>query len=151
MKISNIANELITMLNRALELEYAAIVQYRAHAELIKGRCAEKIIERLQEIASDEEKHAAKFRTLIAVYLGGEPVMTLAETHKVKGLDKILKINLQGEKEAVDFYKEIYRKVLDNKEKLPYNFVTLEHEIRHVIIDEEEHIVELSQLLEDDE
>lgn len=145
--VNKIHAELITMLNHALELEYAAIIQYRAHAELIKGQCAEVIISRLNEIADDEEKHAAKFRTLIASYLGGEPIMSLAETHKANDVTKILNVNLKGEKEAVDFYKEIYRKIIDNKDSLRYNFVTLEHEVRHIILDEEEHITELLLLM----
>jgi len=73
--------------------------------------------------------------------------MSLAETHRAEELKEILKVNLKGEKEAVDFYKQIYQKVIDNKKDLPYEFETLEHEIRHVIIDEQEHIVELSLLL----
>jgi len=142
-----IKEELVKMLNHALELEHAARIQYLAHAELIKGENAEKIIERLKEIASDEEKHEEKFRNLIGSYLGAEPTMSLAETHRAEELKEILKVNLKGEKEAVDFYKQIYQKVIDNKKDLPYEFETLEHEIRHVIIDEQEHIVELSLLL----
>jgi bacterioferritin (cytochrome b1) len=53
------------MLNKALELEHAARIQYLAHAELVAGLNAEPIIERLKEIAGDEEKHEQKFRTLI--------------------------------------------------------------------------------------
>ena len=142
-----IKEELVKMLNHALELEHAARIQYLAHAELLKGENAEKIIERLKEIASDEEKHEEKFRNLIGSYLGAEPTMSLAETHRAEELKEILKVNLKGEKEAVDFYKQIYQKVIDNKKDLPYEFETLEHEIRHVIIDEQEHIVELSLLL----
>ncbi len=145
--MANIKQELIKMLNRALELEHAARIQYLAHAELLKGINAEKIIERLKEIASDEQKHEEMFRELIGGYLGGEPVMSLAETHKAGETKKILEINLKGEKEAIDFYKQIYRKVIDNKESLQYEFETLEHSIRHVIIDEQEHVVELSLLL----
>ncbi len=96
------------MLNHALELEHAARIQYLAHAELINGINAEKIIGRLQEI---------------------------------------LEVNLKGEKEAIDFYKQIYQKIRDNKKDLQYEFETLEHGIRHVIIDEQEHVVELSLLL----
>jgi bacterioferritin (cytochrome b1) len=39
-----IKQELIQMLNRALELEHAARIQYLTHAELIKGLGAEKVI-----------------------------------------------------------------------------------------------------------
>ena len=73
--------------------------------------------------------------------------MGIDKTHKAKETTEILEINLAGEKEAIDFYKTIYKKVIENKEKLPYIFETLEHEIRHVIIGEQQHVAELSVLL----
>ncbi len=145
--MSNIKKELIDMLNHALELEHAARIQYLAHAELVNGINAEKLVERLKEIASDEQKHEEIFRELIGSYLGGEPVMTLAETHKAKETKQILEVNLKGEKDAIDFYKQIYQKVIENKKEFQYEFETLEHQIRHVIIDEQEHVTEISLLL----
>lgn len=145
--MAGIKEELIKMLNRALELEHAARIQYLAHAEMIKGLNAEKLIERIKEIASDEAKHEGVFRNLIGNYLCGEPVMSLAETHRAAEVNKILEVNLKGEKDAIDFYKQIYQKVVENKSSLQYEFETLEHEIRHVIIDEQEHVAELSLLL----
>jgi len=145
--MNNIKEELTKMLNQALKLEHAARIQYLTHAELVKGAGAEKIIERLKEIASDEQEHEEIFRELIGDYLGGEPTMCLAETFEAKDTKEILEVNLKGEKEAVDFYKRIYKKVVENKEHLQYEYETLEHGIRHVIMDEQEHIVELSLLL----
>jgi len=145
--MADVKKELIAMLNRALELEHAARIQYLAHAELIKGITAEPVIARLKEIASDEQKHEGIFRELIGGLLEGEPSMALAETHKAKEVKQILKVNLKGEKDAIDFYKQIYQKTIENKKDLPYCFERLEHEIRHVIMDEEEHVVELSVLL----
>lgn len=145
--MADIKQELVKLLNQALELEHAARIQYLAHAELIKGLNAESIIARLKEIASDEEKHEAKFRNLIGSYLGGEPSMAISSTHVAKETKGILEVNLKNEKEAIDFYKQIYKKVTDSKEKLQYEFETLEHEIRHVITDEQEHVAELSLLL----
>ena len=145
----NIKNELVTMLNEALKLEYAAYLQYVTYAELVKGLYAEKVIERLKELASDEAKHAEDFREMIASYLDSEPVMDLATTHRAKYIDEILKVSLKDEKTAIDFYKKIYHKVVDNKENLPYVFETLEHKLRHIIIDEQEHVVELSLLFEE--
>ena len=145
--MADIKNELITMLNQALRLEHAARIQYLAQAELIKGINAESVIERLKEIAGDEAKHEEKFRNLIASYLGGEPTMEMASTHKADTTEAILKINLQDEKSAIDFYKQIYAKIIANKESFPYCFETLEHEVRHVIIDEQDHVTELSVLL----
>jgi len=145
--MADIKKELIEMLNKALELEHAARIQYLAHAELIKGINAEPIIARLKEIASDELKHEELFRELIGAYLGGEPVMSLAETHKAKETKNILEVNLKGEKDAIDFYKQIYQMVKDNKKSFQYEFEALEHNIRHVILDEQEHVTELSLLL----
>src|SRR3989339_896321 len=109
-----IKDELISMLNRGLELEHAARIQYLSHAELIKGEDGEKIIERLQEIAGDEKNHEDKFRNLIGNYLGGEPVMTLAETHRAENRKKILEVNLKGERDAIEFYKKIYARAAEN-------------------------------------
>ena len=145
--MENIKEQLIKMLNQALELEHAARIQYLAHAELVKGINAESVIERLKEIASDEEKHEGKFRNMIGNYLEAEPSMGIAQTHTAKDISTILKVNLKDEKTAIDFYKTIYNKIVENKDVLPYVFETLEHEVRHIILDEQEHATELSVLL----
>jgi bacterioferritin (cytochrome b1) len=145
--MANIKEELVKLLNQALELEHAARIQYLAHAELIQGLEAEKITERLKEIASDEAKHEEKFRNLVGNYLGAEPAMGIAKTHRATETKDILEVNLQNEKEAIDLYKQIYQKAVDNKDKFQYEFETIEHELRHVILDEQEHVVELSILL----
>ncbi len=145
--MSNIKAELVEMLNQALRLEHAARIQYLTHAEQVSGVHAEAIIARLRELASDEAEHEEKFRTLIASYLGGVPCMELAATQPAGDIKSILDINLHDEKAAIDFYKKIYAKVMENKGALPYEYETLEHELRHVIIDEQEHVVELQTLL----
>jgi rubrerythrin len=144
---TGVKRELIKMLNRALELEHAARIQYLAHAEKVRGLNSEPIAARLKEIASDEEKHEKIFRSLISNYLGGEVSMGIEKTYEAGDVKEILEVNLKGEKEAVDFYKQIHKKVVDSKNELQYEFEMLEHQIRHVIIDEQEHIVELSNLL----
>jgi bacterioferritin (cytochrome b1) len=144
----DIKEDLVRMLNRGLELEHAARIQYLAHAELIKGPGAEPIISRIKEIAGDEARHEEMFRSLIGSYLGGEPTMSMSETHRATTTDDILETNRRIEKTSVDFYKEIYQKVTQNKSQLQYEFERLEHDIRHIILDEQEHISELSLLLE---
>lgn len=139
--------EIIDLLNQGLELEQAAYIQYLSHAELIEGLNAEPIIARLREIAEDEKEHQKKFRTLIGDYLGGTPSTKIAETFEVKSIEEILRVNLKQEREAVDFYTQILKKINEEKKNLPYEFWTLEHEVRHIIIDEQEHIAELKILL----
>lgn len=140
-------DKLIKLLNQALKLEQAARIQYLAHAELMAGLNAEPIIARLKEIASDEQKHEEIFRNLITNYLGGECSMDLTPTYQAKGVLQILKVNLKAEKGAVDFYTKIMEEIKKAKDELPYAYLKLEHDVRHVIMDEEEHAVELQLLL----
>jgi bacterioferritin len=139
--------ELIKMLNQALELEHSAMIQYLSHAELVDGLNAEPIIARLKEIADDERKHAEQFRELIGSYLGGVPSMGIAETHPAKTLKQILEANLADEKHAVDVYTKILARLNEVKKELPYEYLQLEHTVRHVIQDEQEHISELKLLM----
>lgn len=142
-----VANELISLLNKALELEHSAYIQYLSHAELVDGLNAEPIIARLKEIAEDEEKHQEIFRTLIGDYLGGTPSMSMAPVFKGTTVKQILEVNLKGEMEAVDYYTQVMEKIKEHKALLPYEFLKLEHDLRHVIMDEQEHISELKKLL----
>ncbi len=139
--------QLIDMFNDALELEHAARIQYLAHAEEIVGLDAEPIIARLREIAEDEKKHEEKFRTILGDYLGVTPTMCIAETHCAKTTKEILETNLKDERHAVDFYEKIMDKLKDSKKELKYEYYHIEHSLRHVIIDEQEHIAELKILL----
>ncbi|MEM2918196.1 MAG: ferritin-like domain-containing protein [Candidatus Altiarchaeota archaeon] len=139
--------ELLKMLNRALELEHAARIQYLAHAEQVDGLNAEPIISRLKEIADDEKKHEEIFRELIGSYLGAVPSMKIEKTFEAKNLKEILEINLKGEKEAVDFYLQIMDKIREMSKELKYEYYQIEHGLRHVIMDEQEHIAELKLLL----
>jgi len=135
------------MLNRALELEHSAHVQYLSHAETIGGLGSEGIVARLKEIASDEAEHAEKFRTLIGAYLDDVPSMGIAKTRKAKTLKDVLRINMEDEKEAVRVYTKILAAVAKERKSLPYEFLKLEHELRHVIMDEQEHITELKAMM----
>jgi len=137
--------KIIDLLNHALELEHAAYVQYLSHAEVVDGINAEPIIARLKEIADDEKKHQDEFRTLIGA-LGGVPSMEIAETHPAKSIAEILEVNLKDEKIAVDTYRKILEELKKEKGKGYYDHL-LEHEVRHVLMEEQEHITELELLL----
>lgn len=137
--------EIIDLLNKALELEHFAHIQYLSHAEIIEGENAEPIISRLKEIAGDELKHQEKFRKLIGAF-GGVPSMNIAPTASAKTITEILEQNLKDEKMAVDVYRKIMEKLA--KEKSKYYAFLLEHEIRHILMEEQEHITELELLLE---
>lgn len=139
--------ELVKILNQALELEHGARIQYLSHAEVVTGPGAEPIIARLKEIAGDEKNHEDMFRELIGSYLGGVPSTGIAETHAAKTVKEILEVNLADEKHAVDVYIGILDKLREMKDELRYEYFQLEHSVRHIIQDEQEHISELRLLL----
>lgn len=139
--------KLIEMLNKALGMEHAARIQYLSHAEVVNGINAEPIIARLKELADDEKSHEDTFREMIGGYLGGVPAMEIGKTRTAGTVEEILRVNLAAEKEAVDFYLGIYNEIVEMKNELKYEFYQLEHRMRHVIQDEQEHISEIKLLL----
>jgi bacterioferritin (cytochrome b1) len=135
------------MLNQALELEHAQRIQYLAHRELIDGLNAGPLMARLMDNAEDEEKHEEKFRTLIGDYLGGTPSMAIAETHPAESIEQILHTNLNDKRHAADVYQGILAKIVQSKDQLKYEYFQLEHEVRHILMEEQEHIAEIKILL----
>ena len=137
-------DKILQLLNHGLDLEHGAYVQYLSHAEVVDGIDAEPIIARLKEIAGDEKNHQDKFRTLIGM-LGGVPSMKIAPTFPAKDIKEILEVNLKGEKEAVDTYRKILQELKAEKGQGYYDHF-LEHELRHILMEEQEHISELELL-----
>ncbi|NYZ77422.1 ferritin-like domain-containing protein [Candidatus Micrarchaeota archaeon] len=137
--------KIIELLNHALDLEHSANIQYLSHAEIVEGQDAEPIIAKLKEIANDEKGHAEKFRALIGA-LGGVPSIKMAPAHPAKTIREILEVNLKDEKEAVDTYRKILEELKKEKGQGYYDF-KLEHDVRHVLMEEQEHITELEVLL----
>jgi len=130
--------KLLELLNKALSMEYQAIIQYRTHAELITGEDYEPIKARLEEIAGDEEKHAQRLRERISM-LGGVPETVPQKVGIADEIQPVLKMNLQAERDAIAIYRQILPLCRDN--------TLLEHAIRHNLMDEMEHNEEISQLM----
>ncbi|MEW6748366.1 MAG: ferritin-like domain-containing protein [Candidatus Micrarchaeota archaeon] len=138
--------KLIELLNKGLQLEHQAAAQYLSHATLTSGECADSLTERLKEIAKDEEEHAEKFRACLEI-LDAAPDIKMAPGHPAKDNTSILKVNLKDEKDAVDFYREIWAELKATRDELPYEYEYIEHKLRHIIMDEQEHALELRTLL----
>ena len=138
--------KLIELLNKGLQLEHQARAQYLSHATLLSGESADSIAARLKEIATDEQEHEEYFRQCLEI-LDAAPTITMHEGHEAKDNTSILKVNLKDEKDAVDFYREIWAELKATKDELPYEYEYIEHKLRHIIIDEEEHAMELKGLL----
>lgn len=138
--------KLIELLNKGLELEHAAEAQYLSHATLLAGETADTIAARLTEIAGDEHKHAEMFRECLEI-LDAAPSIKMAPGHPASGTRNILETNLKDERDAVDFYRTIMDELNKTRAELRYEYEFIEHRIRHIIMDEEEHALEIRTLL----
>ena len=96
--------------------------------------------------ADDENKHAAKLRSLISDFLLAEPTMDFAPTRKAAALSDILKTNIDTEREAVAIYRKIKDAVFAAKKDIPDAYDTLMFDINEILREEQEHISELVRL-----
>jgi bacterioferritin (cytochrome b1) len=137
-------NDLSKLLQKALELEHAAYLQYLSHSEIVTGETSPGISAQLKDNAEDESKHAGIIRNLLANYLGYYPSMKIAETHEATTTPQILKTNIKDEKTAIEHYKKTLKFIEDNEDM--DNYCTYWDAIRLILIEEEKHVVELEIL-----
>ena len=138
--------DIVTLLNATLQLEHAAAIQYGSHAEQITGLYAEPIISRLQDSAADEVRHQSVLRGLIGDYLYDVPAIKQALAQPGGSVQEIIQTNIASENEAIAFYKAILVKVHASQAAIPEIYETLEHAIRHILMEEQEHLSELYRL-----
>lgn len=107
------AEAIIHRLNRLLEAELMALEYYRIHADAIQE---EEIMAGVKAIIPAEHAHAVSLTTRI-IELGGLPVQPggevsgkgkeMGEVSKKQGTSAMLKLELDGEKEAIKAYAEM--------------------------------------------
>lgn len=133
---------MIEYLNLMLTQEHACAIRYATHAAVVAGPYAESVRARLKEISDDEWNHASILRDRI-IALGGKPSMGLnKEDLKYEtSLEKILQVNINEEKRAIQDYAGILKQVSPGNSIL---FLA----IQDIIRDEQEHLEELEALKE---
>ncbi len=109
-------NKLVDMLNMALAEEWLAYYQYWIGARVMEGPMRSEIESELLVHATQELNHATMVVNRI-IQLGGTPILSPMEWNKVAGcgyetpddpyIEKILQQNLDGERCAIQRYKEI--------------------------------------------
>jgi bacterioferritin len=124
--------EFIKELNKDLEWEYAAAIQYVQHAAVITGPEYDSIAQELVVHSNEEMAHAVSISTIITD-LGGVPVIDVEERKISEDSKTMLQQDLAGEELAI----ERYKKRIQQAEELG------EYGIRRVLEDilmqEEEH------------
>ena len=123
---------LIQELNKDLEWEYAAAVQYVQHAAVLTGPQYEGIKKELLIHAQEELQHANMLAEQID-FLGGIPTIDVEDRHVSEDARQMLQQDLLGEDNAIQRYKERIRQAEELQE------YGLRRVLEDILIQEEEH------------
>ncbi len=103
--MSRTIEQLIAELNKDLEWEYAAGIQYINHAAVMTGPEYDSIIKELVIHSQEEMAHAVSIAEQIA-FLGGDPTVSVEKIETATDSITMLEQDLRGEQHAIDSYKE---------------------------------------------
>ena len=124
--------KLLAELNKDLEWEYSAAVQYTQHASTINGAEFDSIQKELLIHAQQEMQHAVMLSDQID-FLGGVPTVDVEKRAISKNSVEMLKQDLWGEENAIKRYRERIGQAEELKE------YGLRRVLEDILIQEEEH------------
>jgi len=130
--MSTTKEEFITHLNKDLEKEYAAAIQYIQHASVITGPEYDAISKELLVHSNEEMIHAQKLANAISD-LGGVPTIEVEERKTSDNSKTMLEQDLGGEENAISRYKE---RIGQAEELHEYGVRRI---LEDILMDEEEH------------
>lgn len=133
-------NELLAELNKDLEWEYSAVIQYSQHAAVINGAQFDSIQKELLIHAQEEMQHAVMLSEQIN-FLGGVPTVDVEKRAISPDSLEMLKQDLWGEDNAITRYKERIGQAEELKE------YGLRRVLEDILIQEEEHKRDLTNAL----
>jgi bacterioferritin len=132
--------KLLSELNKDLEWEYAAAIQYVQHAATINGAQFDSIQKELLIHAQEEMQHAVMLSEQID-YLGGTPTVDVEKRDLSSNSLDMLKQDLKGEENAIARYKERIGQAESLKE------YGLRRVLEDILIQEEEHKRDIANAL----
>ncbi len=132
--------KLIEELNKDLEWEYAAAVQYVQHAAVLTGAQYEGIKKELVIHSQEEMQHAVMLSEQID-FLGGVPTIDVEQRDLAEDAKTMLEQDLDGEDRAINRYKERIGQAEALKE------YGLRRVLEDILIQEEEHKRDLMDAL----
>ncbi|MDO9053125.1 MAG: ferritin-like domain-containing protein [Gallionella sp.] len=132
--------KLLAELNKDLEWEYAAAIQYVQHAATINGPQFDSIQKELLIHAQEEMQHAVMLSEQID-FLGGVPTVDVEKRGISADSLEMLKQDLAGEENAIVRYKERIGQAEALKE------YGLRRVLEDILIQEEEHKRDIANAL----
>jgi bacterioferritin len=136
-------DRLAELLNEDLAREYQAIIAYVVYSQVIKGAEFMSIADQLEIHAHEELKHALIISRLID-YLGKMPVVTPKPVRTSDKAREMLRFDLDNENETIRNYRQRVRQC----ESL--NEFAMAEQIRQILIDEQDHQIDLATALGED-
>ncbi len=133
-------DKLVEFLNKDLELEYSAGIQYIQHSAVMCGAQYGDIIKELKIHARQEFDHAMTLSDQID-FLGGVPTAKVGPVETSQESIDMLEQDLEGEENAI----ERYRMRIDQAEELKE--FALAEQLRRILAVEQEHAMDLVQAL----
>jgi len=125
-------DQFIKKLNKALEWEYAAAIQYIQHAAVMTGPQYQGIAAEMLVHSKEEMDHAVKVSTMIND-LGGLPTVDVEKREISKDSKTMLEQDLKGENIAIELYKELI-KIAEDLCEYAHRRI-----LEEILMDEEEH------------
>lgn len=132
--------KLLAELNKDLEWEYAAAIQYVQHAATINGAQYDSIQKELLIHAQEEMQHAVMLSEQID-FLGGVPTIDVEKREISADSLEMLKQDLVGEENAIARYKVRIGQAEELKE------YGLRRVLEDILIQEEEHKRDIANAL----
>jgi len=130
---------LLADVNKDLELEYSAVIQYIDHAAVVRGAASRDIIKELKIHANEEVQHAMILADQIGL-LGGSPSVKVGKIHTSKDNGEMLQWDIDGEEDAI----RRYTVRAEQAEKLKE--FALAQQLRNILATEQEHVMDLKKL-----
>ena len=131
---------MIQLLNEDLAGEYQAIIAYTVYSQVLKGAAYTDIARELERHAAEELQHAIRIAKQID-YLGGMPGVTPKPVKTSNDPVAMLRADLENERETVGRYRERIRQAEAMGE------YGLSETLRAIIVQEQEHEIDLSAAL----
>jgi bacterioferritin len=132
--------QLINLLNEDLCREYQAIIAYVVYSQVLKGAQYMNIAGELEKHAQQELQHALIVSKQVD-YLGGMPTVTPKPVRTSEKAEDMLRFDLDNENETIRNYRERVRQCEALGE-----YALAEH-IREILINEQEHQIDLATAL----
>ena len=140
---ANARERLIANLNEDLSREYQAIIAYVVYSQAIKGASYMGIAKELEEHAAEELKHALIVAKQID-YLGGDITVTPKPVKTSDDAKQMLRFDLENEATTIRAYRDRVR------EAEALGEFAIAENIREILMEEQDHLIELATALGED-